>query len=56
MGDHLEVICLFQAAEIERLTDFLEIYKFKYGSLNEDSKISRESNSIVTPMRSRSKN
>lgn len=30
MGDHLDLVCLFQAAEIERLCEFLEDYKLKY--------------------------
>jgi hypothetical protein len=30
MGDNVEIILLFQAAEIERLTDCLEDYKTKY--------------------------
>lgn len=30
MGDHLEMVCLFQAAEIERLCEFLDDYKLKY--------------------------
>lgn len=30
MGDNLEIICLFQSAEIERLTEFLDDYKFRY--------------------------
>lgn len=30
MGDNLEMVCLFQAAEIERLIDNLDEYKLKY--------------------------
>jgi hypothetical protein len=30
MGRHLELVCLLQAAEIERLTDFLTEMKSKY--------------------------
>ena len=30
MGEHLDVICLFQAAEIERLTEYLSSYKLKF--------------------------
>lgn len=30
MGDHLELVCLFQAAEIERLCEFLEDFRQKY--------------------------
>jgi hypothetical protein len=30
MGDHLELVCLLQAAEIERLCEYLEEYKLKY--------------------------
>ena len=33
MGENLEVICLFQAAEIERLNDSLQEYKLKYFEL-----------------------
>jgi hypothetical protein len=29
MGDNLEMVCLFQAAEIERLIDNLEDFKVK---------------------------
>lgn len=30
MGAHLELVCLLQAAEIERLCEFLEEYKLRY--------------------------
>ena len=30
MGDNLEIICLFQAAEIERLIDNLDDYRLRY--------------------------
>lgn len=30
MGQHLELVCLLQAAEIERLCEYLEEYKLKY--------------------------
>lgn len=30
MGDNLEIVCLFQSAEIERLCEFLDDYKFRY--------------------------
>jgi hypothetical protein len=33
MGDNLEVVCLFQAAEIERLIENLDEYRLKYPSL-----------------------
>lgn len=29
MGENLEVVCLFQAAEIERLIENLDVYKLK---------------------------
>lgn len=29
MGEHLELVCLLQAAEIERLCEFLEDYKLR---------------------------
>lgn len=29
MGNHLELVCLLQAAEIERLCEFLDDYKLK---------------------------
>jgi hypothetical protein len=29
MGQHLELVCLLQAAEIERLCEYLEEYKLK---------------------------
>jgi hypothetical protein len=37
MGDHLELVCLLQAAEIERLCEYLDEYKLKYTFLNEGS-------------------
>lgn len=30
MGDNLEIVCLFQAAEIERLIDNLDDFRLKY--------------------------
>jgi hypothetical protein len=30
MGSHLELICLLQTAEIERLSEFLYNYRLKY--------------------------
>jgi hypothetical protein len=30
MGEHLELVCLLQAAEIERLCEFLDDYRLKY--------------------------
>ena len=30
MGNHLDVVCLFQAAEIERLIDNLDDFKLRY--------------------------
>ena len=32
MGDKLEILCLFQAAEIERLIDSLDEYRLRYKS------------------------
>lgn len=29
MGEHLELVCLLQAAEIERLCEFLEDFRLK---------------------------
>ena len=29
IGDHLEVVCLLQAAELERLAQYLEDFKLK---------------------------
>lgn len=29
MGGHLDLVCLFQAAEIERLCEYLDEYKLK---------------------------
>lgn len=56
MGSHLEVICLLQAAEIERLTDFLDIYKFRYRQNYSDSRTYREMNSTGIHTRFKSKN
>jgi len=33
MGEHLEIVCLLQAAEIERLIDNLDDYKLRYSSI-----------------------
>ena len=33
MGDNIELVCLFQAAEIERLIEYLDEYKLKYREL-----------------------
>lgn len=30
MGDNIEMVCLFQAAEIERLIDSLDDYRLRY--------------------------
>lgn len=30
MGEHMEIVCLLQAAEIERLIDNLDDYKLRY--------------------------
>lgn len=30
MGSHLEIVCLLQSAEIERLCEFLDDYKYRY--------------------------
>ena len=30
MGDNIEMVCLFQAAEIERLIEYLDEYRIKY--------------------------
>lgn len=29
MGEHLELVCLLQAAEIERLCEYLDEYRLK---------------------------
>lgn len=36
MGEHLDLVCLLQAAEIERLCEFLEDYKLKYNINHKD--------------------
>lgn len=54
MGDNLELICLFQAAEIERLIDNLDQYKLKYNLLDLDTKKLKRNNQIVIHMRFRS--
>jgi hypothetical protein len=48
MGDCLEMVCLFQAAEIERLIENLDEYRLKYDRWNSDIKRSKDENSIVT--------
>jgi hypothetical protein len=42
MGDNLELVCLFQAAEIERLTLYLNEYVLKYREI-ERQKLDRHS-------------
>lgn len=56
MGEHLEIVCLLQAAEIERLIDNLDDYKLRYCPFNLDSRRSRKRISIGTVTRSRSRN
>jgi hypothetical protein len=46
MGGHLEVVCLMQAAEIERLTEFLSEFKLKYKEL-ERRELDRHSYEIL---------
>lgn len=55
MGSHLELICLLQAAEIERLSICLEEHRLKYFLFDLDSESNKEWVSIVTPMRCRSR-
>ena len=33
MGENLELVCLFQAAEIERLIDNLDDYRLRYSTI-----------------------
>lgn len=44
MGDHLELVCLLQAAEIERLCEYLDEYKLKYVFRHKDFVKSNEEN------------
>lgn len=56
MGDNLEMVCLFQAAEIERLIDNLDEYKLKYVFLAYlGTRKSKGRNSTGTPTKSRSR-
>ena len=55
MGDNLEMICLFQAAEIERLIDNLDDYRLRYLlGLNLDIKKLRRKILIDTLSKSKS--
>jgi hypothetical protein len=56
MGQHLELVCLLQAAEIERLCEYLEEYKLKYPLADAGSARWKDVNWTGTPMRSRSRN
>ena len=38
MGEHVEIVCLLQAAEIERLIDSLEDYKLRCLAYYTDSR------------------
>lgn len=42
MGSHLELICLLQAAEIERLSICLEEHRLKYFPFDLDSESNKE--------------
>jgi len=55
MGDNLEIVCLLQAAELERLNDFLESYKIKYPMVHVGSEIWKGISWTGIPMRSRSR-
>ena len=54
MGEHLEIVCLFQAAEIERLIDNLEDYKLRFFTIYLGSRKSRKKNLIGTVIKFRS--
>lgn len=54
MGDNLEIVVLFQAAEIERLIENLDEYKLKYPPPNPDTSRSSAENSIGTPTKFKS--
>jgi hypothetical protein len=56
MGDHLDMVCLLQAAEIERLCEFLDDYKLKYALAHAGSARSSAATSTATLTRSRSRN
>jgi hypothetical protein len=53
MGPHLEIICLLQAAEIERLCLFLEEYKVKYKYHYSEYDRARGCNWTATPTKYR---
>lgn len=53
MGDNLELVCLFQAAEIERLIENLDEYRLKYNGSDSGIRKSNGENSTGTPTRSR---
>lgn len=55
MGNKLEILCLLQAAEIERLALNLDDYRAKYPFRHSDCGRSRRATSTATPTRSRSR-
>jgi|688.fasta_scaffold487363_1 hypothetical protein len=54
MGEHLEIVCLFQAAEIERLIDNLEDYKLRLFIIYLGLRKSRKKNLTGTAIKFRS--
>jgi hypothetical protein len=55
MGEHMEIVCLLQAAEIERLIDNLDDYKLRYFHIYAGSRKSRSAIWTDTATRFRSK-
>jgi hypothetical protein len=56
MGENLELVCLLQAAEIERLCEYLEEYKLKCVCPDAGSAKWRGGNSTAIPMKFRLRN
>lgn len=56
MGDNLEIVCLFQAAEIERLIDNLDDFRLKYQPFYLDIKKWRKRIWIDTHLKFRLRN
>lgn len=55
MGNRLELVCLLQAAEIERLAAALEEYRLRLVSPHADTRWSNAASSTATPTRCRSR-
>ena len=56
MGANIELVCLLQAAEIERLIESLDDYKLRWAFNNLDTRKLKQESWIGTVMKFRSKN